>query len=58
MNLFLRRRIKSFSLRPRYGLNKKTNKIVLRKSKLKQFLAVQRKKSIKRIALPRLKPVH
>lgn len=58
MNLLLRRRIKMFSLKPRYGLNKKTNKIILKKSKIKLYLANQRKKNIKQIMIPRLKPVH
>ncbi len=57
MNLLLRRRVKMFSLKPRYGLNKKTNKIILRKSKIKLYLANQRKKNIKQIMIPRLKPV-
>lgn len=58
MHLILRRRIKMFSLKPRYGLNKKTNKIVLKKSKIKLYLTNQRKKNIKQIMIPRLKPVH
>lgn len=58
MNLILRRRVKMFSLKPRYGVNKKTNKIMLKKSKIKLYLTNQRKKNIKQIMIPRLKPVH
>lgn len=58
MNLLLRRRVKMFSLKPRYGFNKKTNKIILKKSKIKLYLANQRKKNNKQLMLPRLKPIH
>lgn len=58
MNLLLRRRVKMYSLKPRYAFNKKTNKTVLKKSRLKVYLANQRKKNNKQLTIPRLKPIH
>lgn len=56
--LLVRRRIKLFSMKPRYFFNKKLNKTILRKSRIKLHLALQRKKRLRHLAISRLKPVH
>lgn len=56
--LLIRRRIKIFSMKPRFFYNKKLNKMILRKSKLKLHLILQRKKNLRSMAIPRLKPIH
>jgi hypothetical protein len=56
--LLIKRRIKMFSMKPRFFYNKKLNKMILRKSRLKMHLSLQRKKNLRNLAIPRLKAVH
>jgi hypothetical protein len=58
INLILRRRIKALSLKPRYGLHRKTNKVILYKSRIKKYMALQRKRTKRGMSIPRIKPVH